>query len=86
MSLNLHRTALIQTSECVVKTLQYHVNALLVCLVQVALWDSEAVWAKDGGVGTQITSFYISSYGLQKEKLFTVKFSFKDLTNIPLFI
>jgi len=86
MPLNLHRIALIHTLECDVKALQYHVNALMVCLVQVALWDTEAAWAKGRGFRTQLTSFYISSYGLQHEKLFTVKLSFKDVANIPLFV
>lgn len=84
MFLSLHRIALIPTSECDVKTLQYHANALVVCLVQVALPDTEAVWDKGRGFGTQLTSFNISSCGLQHQKIFTVKFISKDLANIPL--
>lgn len=64
--------------KCDVEIFQYHVNALAVCLVQVALW------AKGGGIGRQPISFYLSSYGVQHEKLFTVKFHFKELANIPL--
>lgn len=51
MSLNLQKTALIHTLECDGKTSQYHV-ALVACMVQVALWSTEAVWDEGGGFGT----------------------------------